>query len=113
MSSAERRDRLIRILKMNGTVTVEYLSNRLQVSERTILRDITELSIRYPITTQAGRHGGVSLLHTSEPPKTVLPPSEIALLTKIIRQAENNGQATLTSEEISFLKEIVATYSKS
>lgn len=113
MSSAERRDRLIRILKMNGTVTVEYLSNRLQVSERTILRDITELSIRYPITTQPGRHGGVSLLHTSEPPKTVLPPSEIALLTKIIRQAENNGQATLTSEEISFLKEIVATYSKS
>ena len=113
MSSAERRDRLIRILKMTETVTVKYLSNRLQVSERTILRDIIELSTRYPIATQPGRHGGVSLLHTSEPPKTVLPPSEIALLNKMIAQHESGEMIKFSSQEFLLLKEMVASYSKS
>ena len=67
---------------MNEIVSIDYLANRLSVSPRTISRDIVELSIRYPITTKPGPHGGISILHTVESPKTILPESEIILLEK-------------------------------
>lgn len=112
MSNVERRDRIVRILRMNGTVTAEYLANRLSVSSRTILRDIVELSIRYPITTQTGRHGGITMLNTAALPRTILPESEIMLLKKIFGQIETQKKTVLSPEELQLLEEMISTYEK-
>ncbi len=112
MSNEDRRERIIRILRMNRTVTTEYLANRLSVSQRTITRDIMELSIRYPITTQVGRHGGITLLDTAALPRTILPEKEIDLLKKILKHAEDDAGSALTPDERHLLEEMIATYEK-
>ena len=112
MSNTERRDRIIRILKMNKTVSTAYLANRLSVSTRTISRDIVELSIRYPITTQPGRHGGITIVDPSVLPRTVLPESEINLLKKVFEEAEAGREITISPEDLLLLKEMIATYKK-
>ena len=45
----ERREELIRILMMNKKCTMEYLANSLNVSVRTIKRDVDFLSLTKPI----------------------------------------------------------------
>jgi len=97
---------------MNKTVTTEFLANRLSVSQRTITQDIMELSIRYPITTQVGRHGGITLLDTAALPRTILPEKEIDLLKKILKHAEDDSGSTLTPGERHLLEEMIATYKK-
>ncbi len=62
MDSGERRDRLIRHLRRGGAARIEDLARVLQVSGRTVLRDIGVLRERgFVIETQAGRGGGVRL----------------------------------------------------
>ena len=51
LNSADRREHLIRILILRGHATLSELSTELGVSQRTIMRDIDALSIRFPIYT--------------------------------------------------------------
>lgn len=61
-----RADRLLSImllLRAQGRVTAGELASRLEVSERTVLRDIEALSTAgVPVYAERGRHGGFSLL---------------------------------------------------
>ena len=57
MNASERRQQLLEVLCQRRQDTVENLASEFGVSERTIRRDIGELTLQYPIETKCGRHG--------------------------------------------------------
>ncbi len=54
-----RRDKIMDIVFARGSETVENLAQEFGVSPRTILRDISAMSIDKPIFTKVGRGGYV------------------------------------------------------
>lgn len=63
MRTHERRERIVQIIAMCGTVTAKELATRLRVTPRTILRDIDALSMLYPISVNYGRGGGYYIIN--------------------------------------------------
>lgn|SRR5450759_4619785 len=60
---ADRLLRLLMLLQRHRRVTAAWLADELEVSERTILRDMEALSAAgVPVYTERGRHGGCVLL---------------------------------------------------
>jgi predicted DNA-binding transcriptional regulator YafY len=71
---AGRLLRILLVLQAGGRVTASQLARRLEVSERTVLRDLAELSSTgVPVYAVRGRHGGFELLDTFAQPVPVLP----------------------------------------
>ena len=79
-----RADRLISIvllLQANGRMTAENLASRLEVSQRTILRDMDALSSAgVPVVAERGTGGGWRLIDGYETKLTGLTPAEIRTL---------------------------------
>ena len=79
-----RADRLISIvllLQANGRMTAETLASRLEVSQRTILRDMDALSgAGVPVVAERGTGGGWRLIDGYETKLTGLTPAEIRSL---------------------------------
>lgn len=79
-----RADRLISIvllLQANGRMTAETLASRLEVSQRTILRDMDALSCAgVPVVAERGTGGGWRLIDGYETKLTGLTPAEIRSL---------------------------------
>jgi predicted DNA-binding transcriptional regulator YafY len=79
-----RADRLISIvllLQANGRMTAETLATRLEVSQRTILRDMDALSTAgVPVLAERGTGGGWRLIDGYETKLTGLTPAEIRSL---------------------------------
>jgi predicted DNA-binding transcriptional regulator YafY len=79
-----RADRLISIvllLQANGRMTAETLATRLEVSQRTILRDMDALSgAGIPVVAERGTGGGWQLIGGYETKLTGLTPAEIRSL---------------------------------
>jgi predicted DNA-binding transcriptional regulator YafY len=66
VSSLERRDSLLRLLRRRGDWTVTDLAHELDVSRRTILRDVNHLRDRgFDISGMTGPGGGLHLEATS------------------------------------------------
>ena len=85
MSTRTRQDELIRLLRRRGSTTVAYLTDSLQISRRTVLRDIAELREQgFVIHTSSGPGGGVYLDPTSIQVSPKLSSSEVfALLISV------------------------------
>ena len=72
---AGRLINLLLVLQNSGRVTAGELARRLEVSERTVLRDLEVLSgAGVPVYAVRGRHGGFELLDTFEQTVPPLPP---------------------------------------
>ena len=112
LNASERRDRLIKILMVNGKTTVKELSERLQVSQRTILRDIDTLSLHKPICAIGGRGGGVYILDTYNVNRVYMKEYESELLKRILSDAEQSGSCSLSKSDIGLLNEIITFYSE-
>ena len=98
MRAAERRDAIFDELRTGKRVTVAYLAEMFGVSQRTILRDIEELTLAYPIETVCGRYGGgVKLADWYHPSKRTLSPEQMALLKKLAPSLEGNDLVVMNS----------------
>lgn len=61
MTVWDRRVALLEYLQENERATVDELVNELNVSRRTVLRDITALTQKHAVETGRDRYGGVYL----------------------------------------------------
>lgn len=62
MKALERRQEIFNILCEQRHITMDCLASRFNVTRRTIVTDIQELSLTYPIYTLSGKYdGGVYL----------------------------------------------------
>ena len=62
LNKQNRMDRLVGLLRQDEIWTMKRLAEQLEVSDRTLLRDINELRDQgYPIEAERGPGGGVSL----------------------------------------------------
>ena len=106
MKAAQRQQEIINILASRGQETIPHLAAELDVSERTIHRDITELSAAYPIVTMAGRYGGgVKLMDGYRKSRKFLTKEQIELLQRLVPDLEGKDQKTL----LSILREFLIT----
>lgn len=110
MSATERRERLIRYLCMNGITTSKELARELEVSERTILRDVSLLSRNKPITTIAGKEGGIYITDYKRIHLLYLKDEEIILLEKIHSNLDLSIREILSPDEISLLYNMISLY---
>ncbi|MGW1955745.1 helix-turn-helix transcriptional regulator [Streptomyces sp. NPDC001920] len=80
---ADRLVSLVLLLRQRGRLTANTLARELEVSTRTVLRDIEALSAAgVPVYAERGRHGGFALLPTFRSELTGLNHDEaLALLT--------------------------------
>lgn len=113
MGCAERRTEIMRLLCRRRHETISNLAFELGVSERTIIRDIGELSVSEPIYTQTGRYGGgVYVMDGYEYGCTYMSDSELQLLHKIQCYAERKEVCDLCSDEIHTLSSMISKYTK-
>ena len=78
----DRQQQLISLLCQRRSDSIQNLAMELGVCERTIRRDIEELTLTYPIETVRGRYGGgVRISSTSTSSK--LTPKQTALLKRL------------------------------
>jgi predicted DNA-binding transcriptional regulator YafY len=87
---ADRLVSLMLLLRQRGQLTAETLARELEVSTRTVLRDIEALSAAgIPVYTERGRHGGFALLPGFRADLTGLSHDEtLALLTAASARGE-------------------------
>ena len=99
MTANERRELLKDILCQRRKETVVNLANELDVSTKTIRRDIEVLSCMFPIETVPGRHGGVRVLSWFYPSRSKLCFEQLQLLRKVAN--------TLTGDELVIMNSII------
>ena len=78
---ADRLLSLLMLLQTRGPLTARELANELEVTERTIYRDVTALSTSgVPVFSERGPGGGISLLEDYRTNLTGLNPQEVRAL---------------------------------
>lgn len=96
MSPSERRQRLIELLCQRRQDTTENLAAEFGVNERTIRRDIEELTLTYPLETVCGRYGGgVKVADWYHLNRKALSPEQAALLKKLAPTLQGNDLAVM------------------
>lgn len=105
---ADRLLSLVLLLRHRGRMTASAIAAELEVSERTVLRDVEALSTSgVPVYAERGRHGGFALLPGFSTDLTGLTPGEaVALLTS--GSAATPGALGLGGEFSSAIRKVVA-----
>lgn len=84
MGANDRRAELIRLLLSRRWDTVPNLALEFHVSEKTIRRDLAELTAQYPIVTIPGNGGGVRLEDWYRPHRRLFTKEQCAVLRELI-----------------------------
>lgn len=114
MKAFERQYKILKIINEKGNVTVEHLANELEISKRTILRDITDLSGFLPIRTMQGRYGGgISFIDGYRycDYQFYMIEEQVIVLNKIIYETRTHGFCKLTYHETEVIQDIMKKYS--
>lgn len=109
---ADRLLSLLWLLRSHASLTTRELAERLEVSQRTILRDIDALSASgVPVYCERGANGGVRLLDTYRTDVTAFTPDEAhALLAAITPwEAQSVGEAKLLGQAVAKLTAALPT----
>lgn len=83
MRAIERQKEILEYLNTHRTTTASQLAAMFGVSRRTIDRDIFDLSLSYPIFTNQGYNGGITVASDWYLGKSYLHPDELELLKKL------------------------------
>lgn len=97
VSASERRRHIIMLLCRRRRETVQNLASEFGVSERTIRRDIEELTLTYPIETICGRYGGgvkMADWYFDNHPK--LSPKQAKLLKRLAKELKGEDLKEMT-----------------
>ena len=86
----ERRAQILNVLCARRKEIIENLAFEFDVSRRTIINDITELSRTYPITTVRGNGGCVKIEDWYHPGRKLLTSNQRKALLSAIETAEDN-----------------------
>ncbi|PPD48836.1 MAG: YafY family transcriptional regulator [Methylobacter sp.] len=107
MRRADRLFQIVQILRNKRLVTAKTLAERLEVSERTIYRDIQDLSLSgVPVEGEAGV--GYRLRHTLDIPPIMFTPDEIEALVVGARMSKTWAGSELGQSAQSALDKITA-----
>lgn len=102
MSATERRLRLLEVLCFRRQDTCESLARELDVTIRTIYKDLEVLMCSYPIETVRGRYGGVKIADGFYFGNHVLSPQQFDLLLKLKGQLQGEELAVMESILVQF-----------
>ncbi len=94
-NALERRQQILEVLCERRHESVENLAYEFGVHERTIRRDIENLSLSYPIYTTQGVGGGVYIMDGFKLGRKYLNTEEALLLEKILPQLKVNDRAIM------------------
>ena len=113
MVTSERRRKMLDMLSKRRFETISNLAHELEVSERTIRRDISILSETEPIYTRSGRYGGgVYILDNYHSGKLYFSEEESEALKLAFRCIEKNSTNNISNEVIAILKKMHTKYTK-
>ena len=98
----ERRQAIWHSLCRHRQMTMNDLVAEYKTCRATILRDISVLSLSYPIVTIRGNGGGVKLADWYEPGKQKLTPAQTDLLLRL--------SSTLTGADAHIMHSILSQY---
>lgn len=97
MTASERRQEIMNILICRRRATASGLAEELGVTKRSILTDIQELSLQYPIETESGRYGGIRLAEWYRPSRKVLAREQMDAIRKAAQFLEGEEKSALLS----------------
>lgn len=97
MQPNERRKRILELLSFRRHDTMGSLAQEFGVSRGTICRDILILQSEYPIISETGRRGGISLPDGYYLFEKHLSPKQADAIRKCLLTADSDLQPVLTS----------------
>lgn len=95
MTATDRRQAIIEALSARRCETREHLAQEFGVSIRTVTRDITHLSLSYPIVINEGRGGGIAVMDGFYLYHNRLRPQDIAFLERLSKSLSTEDQKTM------------------
>lgn len=102
MTAIERRAEIMRILTARRKETTARLAAELNVSQRTIFRDIETLTLDYPIEAQRGIGGYVKVSDWYHPYRSIFSRDQEEVLSQLLSTGDEH-QATV-------LRQLLAEY---
>jgi predicted DNA-binding transcriptional regulator YafY len=106
--TSERMLRLLRLLQTHRDWSGSELADRLEVSARTVRRDIDRLRVLgYPVEARPGVDGGYRLAAGASLPPLVLDDEEAVALVVALRQAAHLGLAGAAEASVTTLAKVV------
>lgn len=112
LNAAGRRLEILRFLYRRKRSTIGELSNRFEVSERTIRRDLDVIEESVDLERKTGRYGGgISISKSDSGYSNYLTPTEEDLIIKIIKTVKNNTPYISNPEELQILRQLLITHS--
>jgi predicted DNA-binding transcriptional regulator YafY len=86
---ANRQLAILQILECGRIVTCRELSEKTESSRHTVMRDLLDLSVDYPIETILGNGGGVRMIAAAKVGRQYLCRTELAYIAKTLLEDGN------------------------